>query len=203
LKPLDFDASKSYPIVVCLHGSSGTGSDNYRQVGAALFPELLAIDSNRRKYPAFVFVPQCKFGTSWGGHPLPAIDKIVFETLSSLENELPIDTSRRYVAGGSLGGYGTWHFIQSHPDFFAAAMPVCGGGDPSLASNCAHVPVWAFHGARDERVPVSGSRDMIDAMQKAGGHPRYTEYPDSGHDIGKLVSETPGLLEWLFAQRSE
>lgn len=204
LRPPDFDPSKRYPIFVCLHGSSGEGNDNYRQVAAALFPEFITHGTNREKYPAFVFVPQCPFGTSWGGvHPLPGIDKIVFEAITALEREFPIDPARRYVGGASLGGYGTWHFIESHPNTFAAAIPICGAGDPDLASNCANIPVWAFHGAKDSRVPVSGSRDMIDAIKKAGGNPKYTEYPDEGHHIGKLVCDTPGLLDWLFAQRRD
>ena len=202
LKPLNFDSTRQYPIVVCLHGSGGTGDDNYSQVASSLFGGVLSEESNRKIYEAFVFVPQCPFGTSWGGvHPLPGIDKLVFEGMTSLEKELPIDPNRRYVVGASLGGYGAWNFIATHPDVFAAAMPVCGGGDPALAPNCANVPVWAFHGALDERVPVSGSREMIEAMKVAGGNPKYTEFRDVGHDIGKMVIETPGLFDWLFAQR--
>ena len=201
LKPVDFDPSRSYPIVVCLHGSSGTGNDNYRQVAGSLFPEFLTHGTNLKNFQAFIFVPQCPFGTSWGGTALPAIDEIVFETMESLEKEFNIDSTRRYVAGGSLGGYGAWHFIESHPELFAAAVPLCGAGNPANASKCADVPVWAFHGVHDERVPVSGSRNMIKAMEAAGGHPRYTEFPNASHDISKLVVETPGLLEWLFAQQ--
>lgn len=201
LKPLNYDPSLKYPIFVALHGGSGEGSDNYKQVAAALFPEFLLQPSNREKYQAFIFVPQCPFGTSWGGvHPLPGVDEIVFEAMAALENEFPVDTSRRYVAGASLGGYGSWHFIESHPEKFAAAIPVCGVGNPSLASKCVDVPVWAFHGAKDTRVLVSGSRDMIDALKKAGGDPKYTEFPEDGHNIGKLVVDTPGLMDWLFEQ---
>lgn len=201
LKPLNYDSTKSYPIVVSLHGSSGTGSDNYLQVVASLMPEFLMHEPNREKYPAFIFVPQCPFGTSWGGHPLPSIDDIVFEALASIESEFSIDADRRYVTGISLGGYGVWHFITSRPQVFAAAIPICGSGNPSLAHHIIDIPVWAFHGAHDDRVPVSGSRNMIEAMKSAGGSPRYTEYPDAGHDIGRMVIETPGLLEWMFEQR--
>lgn len=201
LKPLDYDSTKSYPIVVCLHGSSGTGEDNYRQVATSLFPAMLNTPENRVKYQSFIFVPQCSFGTSWGGHPLPGIEKKVFEAMASLEKEFPIDTSRRYVAGISLGGYGTWNFISKRPDLFAAAVPVCGGGDPGLASKCVDVPVWAFHGAHDQRVPVSGSRDMIEALRAAGGDPKYTEYPDKDHYIAEEVMKAEGLLDWMFAQK--
>jgi predicted peptidase len=164
-------------------------------------PEFLAHGSNREKFRAFVFVPQCPFGTSWGGHPLPSIDQRVFGALASLETEFPIDTTRRYITGISLGGYGVWHFITSRPEVFAAAIPICGSGDPAVARNCIGVSVWAFHGAHDNRVPVSGSRDMIQAMKAAGGNPRYTEFSDAGHDIGKRVCDTPGLLGWMFEQR--
>ena len=84
---------------------------------------------------------------------------------------------------------------------FAAAIPVCGGGAPNYAQNMVDVAIWAFHGERDALAPVSGSRDMVAAIKKAGGKPRYTEFPGSGHDIAKQVNQTPGLLDWLFAQR--
>jgi predicted peptidase len=117
-----------------------------------------------------------------------------------LEKEFKIDVSRRYVMGESLGGYGSWHFITARPKMFAAAVPICGGGDPSQANTIADLPVWAFHGAKDRSVPVRLSREMIEAMKQAGGNPKYTEYPDEGHIISKQVMDTPGLLDWVFEQ---
>ena len=125
---------------------------------------------------------------------------LVYETINALA-EPGIDVKRRYVTGVSRGGYGTWQFICNRPDMFAAAMPVSGAGDPELASKVVNMPIWAFHGAKDRNVPVSGSRDMITAIKKAGGHPEYTEYPDEEHNIWDKVSETPGLWNWLFAQK--
>ena len=84
---------------------------------------------------------------------------------------------------------------------FAAAIPVSGGGDPKLAPKAVHVAIWAFHGAKDKNVPVSASREMIQAIKQAGGNPKYTEYPDLDHNIWDQVSKTPGLWEWLFAQK--
>ncbi len=84
---------------------------------------------------------------------------------------------------------------------FAAAIPICGGGDPDLGSNMVKVAVWAFHGEKDPLVPVSGSRDMIEAIRKAGGNPGYTEFDNAGHDIGRQFQDTPGVLGWLFAQQ--
>ncbi|RYU96914.1 carboxylesterase family protein [Emticicia agri] len=204
LKPLNYDSTRQYPLVICLHGSSGSGMDNARQVVASLPVPLLSKPENRTKYPAFLFVPQCPVGATWGGIPhFPAIDSLVFEAIASLQQKLPFDTNRYYVAGNSLGGYGAWHFISTRPTLFAAAIPISGAGNTSVAKNIVDIPVWAFHGANDRNVPVIGSRVMIEAMKKAGGNPRYTEYSDKAHNIWNEVSDTPGLLQWLFAQRKK
>jgi predicted esterase len=202
LKPLNYDSTKQYPLVICLHGSSGCGIDNVKQIASSLPVPLLSKPENRIKYPAFLFVPQCPVGSTWGGIPnFPAIDSLVFEAIEDLQQKLPFDTNRYYVAGNSLGGYGAWHFISTRPTLFAAAIPISGAGDATLAKNIVNMPVWAFHGAKDINVPVSGSRVMIEAMKKAGANPRYNEYPDKAHNIWNEVSDTSGLLDWLFAQR--
>ncbi|GEO10707.1 phospholipase [Segetibacter aerophilus] len=203
LKPVDYDPQKKYPLVVCLPYGGQPGTDTIRQIEGASAAEILSEDSNRRKYPAFLFVPNVPNGAGWGGVPnYPTVDTLVFQTLDALmQQESGIDVKRCYVTGISRGGYGTWHFITNRPNMFAAAIPVCGGGDPQLAPNIVNVSVWAFHGEKDKNVPVNGSRNMISAIQKAGGRPRYTEYKGEGHDIWYQVSKTPGLWDWLFAQK--
>lgn len=202
MKPLDYDSTRQYPLVVCLHGSSAVGTDNVKQVAATLPAQLLSSPENREKYPAFLFVPQCPHGFGWGGLPEhPSVDSLVFEAIAALEREFPIDATRRYISGYSMGGYGTWHFICARPEMFAAAVPMCGGGDPALAHKITTVPVWAFHGAKDINVPVSDSRNMIEAIKEAGGDPRYTEFPDAAHNIWVEVYETRELPGWMFAQR--
>lgn len=204
LPPLDYDSTKNYPLVVCLHGSSGCGTDNVKQVATSWPAQVLSSRENRLKYPSFLFVPQCPPESVWGGiSNITAVDSLVFETILALEAELPIDVKKCYVSGNSLGGYGTWHFISTHPEMFAAAIPISGGGDPKLAQKIAAVPVWAFHGRKDKQVPVSGSQDIIAAMKKVGGNPRYTEFPDEGHHIWQNVTDTPGLLDWLFVQERD
>ena len=132
------------------------------------------------------------------------MDTLVFETIHELEGEFAeIDVKRIYVIGVSRGGYGSWHFICTQPGMFAAAVPVCGGEDPAHANKIVTVPVWAFHGREDRNVPVKLSRDMIEAIKQAGGSPRYTEFPDAGHDIWDMVNNTPGLLDWLFSQKRD
>jgi predicted esterase len=201
MMPLDYDSAKKYPVVVCLHGSSGSGHDNIKQIVTCLPAAWLSNEENRKKYPAILFVPQCPERMTWGGlRGAPSVEALVIETLLDLEKVLPIDTTRRYIAGNSMGGYGAWRLAAAYPEMFAAAIPICGGGDPFLAQQLTKVPIWAFHGEKDMNVPVSASRDVIDAIEKVGGKPIYTEFPRKAHDISKEVIATPGLLDWLFAQ---
>lgn len=200
LKPLHYNPKKQYPLVVGLPYTCW--SDNTRQIDACPMAKWLATDENKRNYPAFVFVPRCPPHTGWGDvSNTPSIAPLAIDAIHALDKTYPIDAKRRYVTGVSRGGYGSWHFIGNYPGLFAAAIPVCGEGDPGQAEKMGSVSVWAFHGAKDMNVPVSGSRDMISALKKAGGSPRYTEYPDGGHGIWEDVVKTPGLLDWLFAQK--
>jgi predicted peptidase len=202
LKPVNYDPDKKYPLVVCLHGGNGSGTDNLRQIDGSAAAQYLSNDDNRRGYPAFLFVPQCPPGFHFGGVPdYPSIDLLIFETIHQLEKEFSIDTLRRYVLGESMGGIGTWHLIAMRPEMFAAAIPVCGIGNPQFGKKMVDVNVWAFHGRKDRNIPVRGSSDMIAAIKKAGGNPRYTEYPEEGHIIAYLVYDTEGLWDWLFVQK--
>ncbi|MFD1140927.1 alpha/beta hydrolase-fold protein [Larkinella insperata] len=158
LKPESYDSTQRYPLLICLHGGAGYGTDNIRQLASWEIQQLTRPE-NRKKYPAFILAPQCPRGSSWGGLPhLIARDTIVFDVLSTLEKEFRIDPDRRYVAGHSLGGYGTWYFIGTRPGVFAAALPLCGAGDPALARNMVDVAVWALHGKKTRtcRLPVHG-----------------------------------------------
>ncbi len=202
MKPLDYDPQKKYPIIVCLHHGGGIGTDNIRQVAASPVARLMEVYDNRKKYPAFLFVPQCPPGNSWGNVPgQPDMDALLFETMASIEKEFSIDSNRRYVTGESLGGYGVWHVLCARPDMFAAGIAVSGGGDPRLAKNIINVPIWAFHGAKDKNVSVQFDRDMIQAIRKAGGHPKYTEYPERAHDPWTEAVHEPGLFDWFFSQK--
>ena len=200
LKPSGYDSARQhsndtirYPLVVNLPYGGYEGAE---------VAQILSGDYHRKTYPSFLFVPYCPQGSGWGGIPgYPDIDTLVFEAIRALDQKFPIDTNRRYVTGISRGGYGSWHFITNRPEMFAAAIPVCGAGDPQLAPQIVDVAVWAFHGEKDKNVPVSGSREMIEGIKKAGGDPQYTEYQGQGHNIWYQVSTTPGLLEWLFNQK--
>lgn len=210
LKPKAYDPQQAYPLVVFLHGMGERGSDNLSQLvnGVSGF---FASDAARDRFPAFVIAPQCPDGedsneASWSNwRPgMPAITRptrLVLEIVDDVRRQFAIDDDRMYIGGLSMGGFGTWNVIQEYPRLFAAAFPICGGGDPANAAKIADVPLWVFHGAKDDTVPPQFSRDMVRAIQAAGGHPGYCEYPDVGHDSWTCAFEEPRLLPWLFAQR--
>lgn len=202
LIPRHYDPNKSYPLITALHGASGRGNDNVKQVSRSFFAQLLSKPHNQIKYPAFVLVPQCPPYEDWGGITnIKSVDHLVLEIISELETEFEIDKKRRYITGISMGGFGTWHLISSQPEMFAAAIPICGAGNPEFADILTDIPIWAFHGEKDRNVLVKGSRNMINAIKNEGGNPKYTEYPDKAHHISSNVENTPELLDWLFAQK--
>jgi len=201
--PPGYDAQKQYPLILWLHGAGGAGTDNIAQISDDQIPgtRTWTQPDVQSRYPAFVLVPQ---------NPGPWVEKLdqlspgmrlVLGVLDSVRAEFNIDGARIYVAGQSDGGYGTWNVITQRPDLFAAAIPLCGGGFPRLAARIAKMPLWVFHGREDDVIPVSESRNMIAAIRKAGGRPRYTEYARIGHDIWERTFSEPQLVPWVFAQR--
>ena len=124
----------------------------------------------------------------------------VLGILDALKTEFKIDDKRLYIAGQSAGGFGTWNLITKKPGVFAAAIILCGGGNSDLAGDVTDMPIWSFQGDADGQSILNSNRKMIAAIRKAGGNPRYTEYPGMGHEIWNRVFKEPGLVEWLYAQ---
>jgi len=210
LKPKDLDPQQKYPLVIFLHGAGERGSDNQAQLVHCMGD--FASDEIMGKYPAIVVAPQCPTARRWvevdwsaDKHAMPEEPSTAlaatFKLIDKLRSELPIDERRLYVTGLSMGGYGAWDAVQRQPQLFAAAAPVCGGGDPAFAAKMKDVPIWAFHGDKDTTVKPNRSREMIAALKAAGAQPKYTEYPGVGHDSWSRTYRDPALYEWLFAQR--
>jgi predicted peptidase len=210
LKPDDYDAKIEYPLVLFLHGAGERGNDNDKQLIHGI--PSFASPENRKAYPCFLIAPQCPSGAKWvevdwgaATHKTPKEPsepmRLTFELIDSLRKEFSIDPKRIYVTGLSMGGYGTWDALARRPDLFAAGAPICGGGDENDAKTLAKIPIWTFHGAKDTAVPVARSRNMIAAIKKEGGDPRYTEYPKEGHASWVPAYRDPELFRWLFAQK--
>jgi predicted peptidase len=213
LKPQGYDqaSTNAYPLVVFLHGAGERGNDNEAQLvhGAPEFatPEI------RKKHPCFVIAPQCPEKQSWAkvgrqngnlaaefpNEPTEPT-RLVLELIEAMGKEYHIDSKRIYLTGLSMGGFGTWDILARHPERFAAAIPVCGGGVEENAARFAKVPIWVFHGGADPVVKPELSRHMVEALRKAGGHPGYTEYPDVPHDSWTMTYRDPDVLDWLFAK---
>ncbi len=213
IKPEDWDVSQKYPLVIFLHGSGERGGDNEAQLthGADLFA------ANRNKVPAFVVFPQCMAGDYWAVENVeqlangriftfPEREKmntslgLVYLLIDSLQSLYPVDASRIYVMGMSMGGKGTYELVSRRPDTFAAAIAICGGGNEAAAAKYAtKTPFWVFHGEQDDVVPPALSVAMARALAKAGGNPKLTLYPDANHNSWDRAFSEPDLLNWLYS----
>lgn len=202
--------NQKLPLVLFLHGSGERGSDNEAQLvhGVRTFVNT----ETQQEYPCFVVAPQCAKNFRWvevdwkqKKHVMPAEISIYLSAVNTLIDSLietyPIDTTRLYITGLSMGGFGTWDYISRFPEKFAAAVPICGGGDENMANVIKNIPIWNFHGAVDNIVKVERSRNMIDALKKAGGNPKYSEFPEIGHLVWDAAYATPGLVKWIFSQQ--
>lgn len=214
--PLAYDSTKSYPLVLFLHGAGQRGNDNVAQYTYGEGATLWAQTPNQQKYPCFVVSPQCPSGKQWvntnwsyGSYnqdniPISEQLSMVLDILDSLKREFNVDTTKIYVTGMSMGGYGTWDLITRFPKKFAAAVICCGAGDPTKAGKIRTLPLQVFHSSDDPTVPVSGSRDMVNAINALGVNDRgnyYTEYTDKGHGCWYAAYATPGLVDWLFQSK--
>lgn len=203
--PLHYDQKKKYPLVVYLHGGGGRGNDNLKQIdgGNGYLIDFFTSDKTQEQYPSFVVAPQSP-GEGWIEQDSITPTRylpLVYDLISELERTYSIDAARIYVAGQSMGGFGTFAIISEHPSTFAAGVALCGGGDQTKVARLTNVPIWVFHGAKDESVDVERSRTIVAAIKSAGGKVRYTEYPDTGHIIWPMVVKETELLPWLFTQR--
>ena len=209
LKPANIDPAKKYPLVVFLHGAGERGTDNQRQMthGVAAFASKDALE----KYPCFLIAPQCPNNVKWvnvdwgaDSHTIPKEmtepSRLTVELVEKMLKDQPIDPKRVYITGLSMGGYGTWDLLARRPDLFAAAAPICGGADEATAEKIKHLPIWCFHGDKDTVVKTARSRNIIAAIEKAGGKPKYTEYPGVSHNSWGPAYADPELLKWLFGQ---
>jgi predicted peptidase len=190
--PKDLKTGGKYPLLLFLHGAGETGNDNQKQLKHD--PTKLAPKDVFEKNPMIVVAPQCPADQGWGGQTLETVIKMV----KDFQKELPVDPERIYITGLSMGGYGTWSALSLEPRLFAAAIPICGGGDVASVRKFDKVPIWAFHNDGDPTVSVEGSRSMIAALKKAGADPKYTEYQSTQHDAWTRTYKDPELWEWLL-----
>jgi predicted peptidase len=219
LLPENYNAKKEYPLIIFLHGYGERGNDNQKQLlhVASFFLK----DSIRKKLPAIVIFPQCPETDTWSyfKYKLDTVThqgdinftyqenptntaRLVKLLTDSLINALVADPVRIYIGGLSLGGFGTYDFIERYPGYFAAAFPICGGGDTSFASSIAkNTAVWIFHGSADPVVSVKYSRQYYAVLKQYRADVKYSEYEGVGHNSWDNAVLEPGLVEWILEKQ--
>lgn len=216
--PEDWTPHRKWPVILALHGAGERGNDGILQTDVGIGT---AIRTDRSEIEAIVVMPQCPKNLWW---ILPPMDQLAMTALEQATREFHGDTRRTYLTGLSMGGYGAWHLAQEYPGRFAALVVICGGIRPPLAAQKAlpalakvtppdlpatysaaalrvgKVPVWIFHGANDDIVPVTESQRMTEAMKQTGAEVHYTEYPGVGHSCWNKAYDEPKLFPWLFSK---
>jgi predicted peptidase len=202
------------PVILFLHGTGERGSDGDKPVRVGLGPH---VREHAADFPAIVVFAQAPDDHDWNGDTA----RMALAELDAATTEFHGDRDRTYLTGLSMGGYGTWELALMQPQRFAALVPICGAllppsderalfvtplagvADPyaTLAQRLRHVPIWIFHGAKDDLVPPVDDRKTIAALQAAGAEARYTEFPDANHNAWDPAYAEAGLWTWLFAQR--
>ena len=208
--PAEMTSGVKYPLVVHLHGAGSRGTNNVAQLNVG--PRQIDDWARRNSVEYILLAPQCPEGqkwvdTPWGDtshrmakHP----NQNLSMALAMIEDAIwryPVDPARVYVIGVSMGGYATWEVLQRRSEWFAAAIPMCGGGDDTLVDRMKDVSIWAFHGDADKIVPVCRSRQMVSALWSISGRVRYREYPGTGHNCWTPTLSDDSVIQWLFDQR--
>ncbi len=211
LKPQNVDTTKQYPVVLFLHGAGERGNDNETQL--TYMDKIFGSSNFRQKYPCYVILPQCAENFRWcetdwtlPSHTMPDTISVYLnaanQLLDSIVDAVNGDTSRLYITGMSMGGFGTWDLISRYPQKFAAAVPICGGADLDMACILKDMPIKTFHGSTDKLVKVTRTRNMTIAIHKCGGNKiDYTELTGKGHLIWNQVYNMPSTFQWMFAQK--
>lgn len=214
LKPSDNAKGKKFPLVIFLHGAGERGSDNEKQLihGSQMFLNPV----NQEKYPAYVLFPQCPEEGFWAYDintrrqgldalkeeaQMPPIFNAVKEMIETYMDYPEVDKSRVYIMGLSMGGMATFDMVARFPEFFAAAIPICGAVDPSRMSAIEGVKIRIYHGDADFTVPVECSRKAYRTLRAAGVDVEYFEFPGCGHASWNPAFCQPDFMEWLFKQK--
>jgi predicted peptidase len=192
----DQSSSRKWPLMLFLHGAGERGT-NLDQVARHGPPRIV---ERQPDFPFIVVSPQCSPGQWWQNEPLLAL-------LDHIQDQHPVDPSRIYLTGLSMGGFGTWNLGLAYPERFAAIAPICGGGDPLLVllqdpskrEAVQTLPIWAFHGARDPVVRLEESERMVKALRQVGSkRVQWTVYPEAEHDSWTETYNNPKLYAWFL-----
>jgi len=210
--PADYTRSRTWPVVLFLHGGGERGTDGLIQTEVGIGSAIRRFST---RFPAIIVMPQARPPLGWTG----ANTDMALKALDQTETEFNIDRSREYLTGLSMGGAGTWYVAYRHPNRFAALLAICARVRPSatttdpvvpaaegepfatLAARIKHLPIWVFHGDADATVPVDESRGVVAALKALNVPVKYSELPGIGHNAWDTAYRDPEVATWLFAQK--
>lgn len=191
--PDGYKSTEKYPLLIQLHGAGSRGTDP----GVLVKSVFLAGYESQASHPFIVVMPLCHANTWFD----------LFETLKAFVGMLcqrkDVDVERVYLSGASMGGYAAWQLAMSLPEVFAALVPVCGGGMYWNAARLEKVPVWAFHGGKDNTVLPRESEIMVEKIRLKGGEAKLTVYPENGHNAWTDTYYNPEVYQWLLSHRKQ
>ena len=191
--PENFKEDKKYPVILFLHGAGTRGDDINKLLSNPYFTITYKEISD---FPFITVAPLCTENTwfdLW-----ESLKNLVLEII----NQPFADTERIYLIGASMGGYATWQLAMSMPKFFAAIVPICGGGMYWNAGRLINTPIWAFHGAKDPTVLCVESEKMVNHVNALGGKAKLTVYPENTHDAWSDTYKNPEVYNWLLEHRN-
>jgi len=196
--PLQYSSEEAdWPLILFLHGAGERGN-NLQLLRKHGIPRIV---SEMADFPFITISPQCPENDWW----LNKLQDLKF-LLDTVIKQYRVDISKMYLTGLSMGGFGTWHMAVEYPDLFAAIAPVCGGGlgilgFPERVLEIKDLPIWAFHGGKDNIVSAEESRILIRTLKDAGGRPLLKIYPEAGHDSWTETYSDPELYEWFMSNQ--
>jgi len=186
----DHSPDKKWPMIIFLHGAGERGN-NLELLKKHGIPKIV------EKNPNFQFItasPQCPKDSWWTGEL-----RLLNELVDEITNKYEVDTSRIYLTGLSMGGFGTWSLASMNPKRYAAIAPICGGGEPrQVAQALKNMPIWVFHGAKDTVIPADRSEEIVKELKPINGNVKFTLYPDADHDSWTRTYNNPELYEWFL-----
>ena len=179
------------PLIIYIHGAGCRGDDISKMpTGMGPIGEI----KSGRQLDAIVAMPQCRWNTWFEVFPM------LLEFIDEIRHHSRVDSSRVYLCGASMGGYTTWQIGMSRPEWFAAMVPVCGGGMYWNAERLKDVPIWAFHGEDDTTVLPEESIHMVEKINRIGGNAKLTIYPNVGHASWVNAFAEDDMWKWMFRQ---